>query len=267
MYPVVVSDLDGTLLNSDHQLSARTVKVIKQLSARGIRFIFATGRPFPDVERIRSQLGIDMFLITSNGARVHNRKAEQIFAHDMPAELARKVIDVRKGHGDNILTNVYRGEDWYVEEEVPELGEFHKDSGFMFEVTNLDNFDTHNVQKVFFVGKTHEDLLPISAIIERDFAGQLSTAYSLPTCFEIMNAGVNKGTALEEVLNIKGFELKDAIAFGDGMNDVEMLERVGKGCVMGNASPMVKARLPHLEQIDVCDNDGVANYLAALYGL
>ena len=267
MYPVVVSDLDGTLLNSDHQLSKRTCEVIQQLSQKGIRFIFATGRPYHDVERIRSQLGIDMFLITSNGARVHNRVGEQIIEHDMPPALARSVMDLRKEYPDTVHANVYRGENWYVEVGLPELSEFHKDSGFMFDVVDFEHFDTHNVQKVFFVANAHDDLLPIAQKVQAQFGDQLSTAFSLPTCFEVMAAGVNKGRALEEVLKVKGFELKDAIAFGDGMNDFEMLGRVGKGLVMANAADMLKNRLPHLEQIGNHDDDAVANYLANLYGI
>ena len=64
MFPVVVSDLDGTLLNSDHRLSARTKDVIKRLSEKGVKFVFATGRHFLDVDKLRSELGIEMYLIT-----------------------------------------------------------------------------------------------------------------------------------------------------------------------------------------------------------
>ena len=80
MYPVVVSDLDGTLLNKQHQLSPRTKEVITQLSERGVKFVFATGRHFLDVEQIRAQLGIDMYLITSNGAMVHNTRTADVSA-------------------------------------------------------------------------------------------------------------------------------------------------------------------------------------------
>ncbi len=76
-----------------------------------------------------------------------------------------------------------------------------------------------------------------------------------------MAAGVSKGRALEQVAKLKGFDLDDCIAFGDGMNDVEMLSVVKKGLVMADAHPKVKAALPNLEVIGSNTDDAVAHYL------
>jgi HAD superfamily hydrolase (TIGR01484 family) len=71
MYPVIATDLDGTLLNSDHQVDPFTVDTLRRLESEGVRFVIATGRHYRDVAGIRDVLGIDAYLITSNGARVH----------------------------------------------------------------------------------------------------------------------------------------------------------------------------------------------------
>lgn len=71
MYQVVASDLDGTLLSPDHTLSPYAKETLKLLTARGIHFVFATGRHHVDVGQIRDNLEIKSYMITSNGARVH----------------------------------------------------------------------------------------------------------------------------------------------------------------------------------------------------
>ncbi|WP_067514634.1 Cof-type HAD-IIB family hydrolase [Endozoicomonas ascidiicola] len=267
MYPVVVSDLDGTLLNKNHELSPRTREVIQTLSQQGIKFIFATGRHYQDVERIRAQLGVDMYLITSNGARVHNPQGEMIIQHDIRPELVPSLLDLRKPHAASTHTNVYQGEQWLLEVELDELKAFHKESGFTYQVTDFDRMSSHNVQKIFFIAPSQSALLPISEKATELFGDQLSMAYSLPECFEIMASGVHKGSALSEVLKLKGFELKDAIAFGDGMNDLEMLSLVGKGVVMGNGDPTLVKQLAGHEQTGHCNDHAVAEYLARLYNL
>ncbi|WP_422450973.1 MULTISPECIES: Cof-type HAD-IIB family hydrolase [unclassified Endozoicomonas] len=267
MYPVVVSDLDGTLLTKQHELSPRTRDVIRCLSEKGIKFIFATGRHFQDVERIRSQLGVDMYLITSNGARVHNPKGEMIVQHDINPEFVQPLLSLRKPFADKVHTSVYQGEQWRVEVEHKDLHGFSKASGFTYHMADFDAVETSAIQKIFFVAESHADLLPLSDRARELYGDQFYMTYSLPECFEIMAPGVCKGTALEEVLKLKGYGLQDAIAFGDGMNDFEMLSSVGKGVVMGNADPSLVNSLPGLERIGHCDDHSVAEYLAKLYGL
>ncbi|KAG5474710.1 hypothetical protein LSCM4_03885 [Leishmania orientalis] len=83
----VLVDMDGTLFDSHHFVSPRTVKVIHALRERGVAFIVATGRSFPDVfgNLAKANLHPD-FIITSNGARIHDARHNAVFAHDMDAE-------------------------------------------------------------------------------------------------------------------------------------------------------------------------------------
>lgn len=267
MFPVVVSDLDGTLLNKNHQLSSRTKEVVKRLSAKGVKFVFATGRHFLDVDKLRSDLGIEMYLITSNGARVHNMEGEKIIEHNIDEELVPKILSYRHQLRDKARGNVYQEDNWFIEEELPELLEFHAHSRFKYQVSDFENVPSEQVQKVFFVAREHEHLKPLSDELAEKYGDRLSLTYSMPHCFEIMGKGISKASALEEVLKLKGFDFKDAIAFGDGMNDVEMLNAVGRGVLMGNADERLIQALPDNEQTGFCNDDAVANYLADLYGI
>ena len=75
---LVVSDLDGTLLNNESVVSEETKEIIKKLRAKGIEFAIATGRSFNSANKIRESMGIDIFLICNNGANIYGRNGELI---------------------------------------------------------------------------------------------------------------------------------------------------------------------------------------------
>ena len=80
-------------------------------------------------------------------------------------------------------------------------------------------------------------------------------------CLEVLPVGCNKGAALTVLTQHLGLSLRDCMAFGDAMNDREMLGSVGSGFIMGNAMPQLRAELPHLPVIGHCRNQAVSHYL------
>lgn len=88
MYSIVASDLDGTLLSPNHVLTPYTQETLHLLINKGVHFVFATGRHHVDVAQIRDGLGINAYMITSNGARVHNTHGDLIFSQDLEPEIA-----------------------------------------------------------------------------------------------------------------------------------------------------------------------------------
>lgn len=119
MYQVVASDLDGTLLSPDHTLSPYAKETLKLLTARGINFVFATGRHHVDVGQIRDNLEIKSYMITSNGARVHDLDGNLIFAHNLDRDIASDLFGVVNDNPD-IITNVYRDDEWFMNRHRPE---------------------------------------------------------------------------------------------------------------------------------------------------
>ena len=101
MYHVVASDLDGTLLSPDHTLSPYAKETLKLLTQRGVHFVFATGRHHIDVAQIRDSTEISAFMITSNGARVHNTAGELIFSHNGRGYRPRSVRYAARRSGDH----------------------------------------------------------------------------------------------------------------------------------------------------------------------
>ncbi|MBK5074268.1 sugar/pyridoxal phosphate phosphatase YigL [Budviciaceae bacterium CWB-B4] len=264
MYQIVASDLDGTLLQSDHTLSPFAKETLKLISQHGVNFIFATGRHHVDVGQIRDGLGIDSYMITSNGARVHNGQGELLFSHNLDEEIAYELFRIVNDSAD-IETHVYRNDDWLTNRESEDLKNFHKESDFSYQLFEPNSMATDGICKVFYTCTNHETLLRLEEKINSRWHGQVNASFSLDYCLEIMGAGVSKGHALQDVSGILGYELKDCITFGDGMNDKEMLSMAGKGCIMKNASPRLKQTLPQLEVIGSNVDDAVMHYLRKLY--
>ena len=264
MFKVVVSDLDGTLLNKQHQISPRTRDTLHRLVDQGIKFVVATGRHHVDVRSIRDALGLDIYLITSNGAVVHDKQDRLIFNQTLPSTVAAELIALERG--PDIHLNVYYGDEWLVEEEMPKMLQFHEESGFAYRLVDFSTHPTDKINKVFYIGE-HEQLLQIEAKLNQHYGDRLNVTFSLPDCLEVMHAGVHKGNAVRAVLEQNGLEMSQAIAFGDGMNDFEMLSMVGRGVVMGNAHDRLKLALPDHEQTLTADEDGVAVYLEQLFAL
>ncbi len=261
MYKIVASDLDGTLLNAQHTIAPFTRKVLNELHEQGKHFVFATGRHHIDVAYIRDIVGIPALMITSNGARIHDENNKQVFSKDLAPELVRELVNIAKDD-ESVSIHIYTEDKWFLNRVDEDLSKYHKDSGFNFTLFDTENPPTEKVLKVFFIRYDHEYLCQYETSINAHLGDKVHVAFSTPFCLEVMAAGVSKGAALETVAALKGFSLTDCIAFGDGMNDVEMLQAAQKGLVMQTAPLRVKEALPNNEVIGSHVDEAVAHYLA-----
>jgi len=262
MYKLIVCDLDGTLLTPEHRLGDYTRSVLARLRGQGVELMLASGRHFQDIRALSDQLGGKGCLISSNGAAVHDRQARLVHRTVIDAECVGFLIGDPAFSGIHI--NVYRSEDWLVERPEPYLLQYHQDSGFGYRITDLANLEPDDILKVFFFGEPAE-LKRLEGLILERYGDRLSTTFSLPVTLEVMAQGVSKGAALARVAERLGVALGEVIAFGDGMNDREMLQLVGKGVRMANADPRLQEALPHLEEIGNNREESVARYLEELF--
>lgn len=267
MFHVVASDLDGTLLNPQHSLSAYTKKILQALRKENINFVFATGRHHIDVAQMRENMEIDAFMITSNGARVHDSHGNLIYSKSLDAKIAYEVAQVAMDD-PLVYTHIYRGDDWLINKEDSYSLGFFKDTHFKYRLFDPIDFATDDIAKIYFTTSNEElypHLVELKKRLEAQYGSQISVAFSTINCLEVMGSQVSKGNALQNVVHKLGYTLQDSIAFGDGMNDFEMLSMAGKGCLMKNASAELKARLPHLDVIGSNADDAVPHYLSKLF--
>lgn len=266
-FKAIISDLDGTLLNAEHKIGDFTIKTLSALAQKGVDIYIATGRSLPDVQHIIRKVNIEeAMLVTSNGARANFLSGECVLNHHLPEDLALELMNI-EFDPTRVCVNSYQGDEWFINIDLEALRKYHKDSGFIYKVVDFAHHHGRQTEKVFFIGRELADLLPIEKRIQEIYGDQVYMVYSTPQCLEVMNKGVSKANALEELAGRRGYTLKECIVFGDGMNDFEMLTQAGKGCVMGNADSRLKEALPNNEIIGFNKDEAVAQYIRQVFGL
>lgn len=257
---VIISDLDGTLLNSDHRISDYTKQIFNELYNKDYLIIVATGRHHLDAMSIVSALEFPIYLVTSNGARIHDPNKELIFATNMDSEAVKSVMQM--GIPDEYTTVLFRENVWQTNKHDNKLLEFQKELAYVPELVNYNELSDFEAIKIFFKHDSHAKLLELRERILEIHPDTFSHAFSLPHCLEFMNKSVDKSVAIGQILEKEGYQFHQAISFGDGYNDEGMLNATAKGLLMGNAPDSLKNKLAHLEVISNNHEDGVANYIA-----
>jgi hydroxymethylpyrimidine pyrophosphatase-like HAD family hydrolase len=107
----------------------------------------------------------------------------------------------------------------------------------------------------------------VAANLAREFGDALYVTYSLPDCLEVMTSNVSKGRALQIVLESVGVDAAHCVAFGDNMNDIDLLETAGHPFMMNNANPDLITRLPNVPRIGNNFEAGVAHHLRKLFSI
>lgn len=255
MYNIAISDLDGTLLGPDHMISDKTKESIINWVDADKKFVIATGRHYLDVKKYQEFIGIPLYLITSNGGRVHDKDGNIIFAQNLQSDIAQYITEM--DFDKSVQVNVFTDDKWYANFSLPELDEFNSVSGFSSSIADLVLLNKENVIKIFFWAE-NEELQIIHNKLKNKFGDKLNLTFSLSKCLEVMHGETNKGAAVKVVLKEKNIALDKTIAFGDAMNDIEMLSIVGNGVLMGNAQEQLQKELSGSEFTLSSGEHGVA---------
>lgn len=266
-FRAVVSDLDGTLLNGTHVIGEFTIATLEKLAAKGIDIILATGRNYTDVSSILAKTALkEAAMITSNGSQVHDLQGNLLYCNYLSEDIAFDIMNM-PFDTERVCLNSYQNDGWFINIDVPQMRKYHKDSGFMYEIVDFTRHHGRETEKVFFIGREAADLVELEQQLRARFGNFTHITYSTPQCLEIMNKNVSKATALSHIIDGREYGLSDCIAFGDGMNDIEMLTETGKSCIMGNADPRLVQACPTFERIGHHKDEAVASYLRALFGV
>lgn len=262
-YKLVICDMDGTLLTSNHTISEYSKNIISKLNEKGIIFVIATGRPYLDAKFFKNQLGLKSFLVTSNGAVVHNENDEEIISEKISEKYVNKILDFEVDKKE-YHRNIYKNGNWYIEYKIEGLDEFHAESGFPYKIENFDRFKNHDITKFFYLAKENK-IEVLEHRLREEFSEDLTITLSSSFCIELLKKGTNKGNTIKKIATYLNIPLENIVAFGDGLNDYEMLSIVGRGFIMDNANPRLKEKLPELEIIGNCNEDGVAKKLEKIF--
>ena len=258
---VIVTDLDGTLLNPQHKNSDYTKSIFQELHNQNYLIVVATGRHHLDAMAIISTLDVPVYLVSSNGARIHSPEKEELFAFDLNSEVVKAALNVEID--PEITVVLFKENVWQTNKLNEKLNSFQTELKYLPELVDFKTLEDFGAIKIFFAHDNHEKLVALKEAILANGSSELHHAFSLPTCLEFMDKSVDKAVAIARVLEKEGFTMQEAVSFGDGFNDVQMLSATGKGLIMGNAPVLLKETLPNLEIIKTNAEDGVAHYIAS----
>ena len=250
-------DVDGTLLDSSHQLRTVVRDAVCRLSASGVQVVLATARGPQAVRDIVRQFDFSPWLIGFSGGWIGELDPGSLEPKNVrsderiPATEARSVLSTALAH--NVEPNVFTPESWRVRAVTAEILE-------ECTIVNLKPIQTSELMtmaeppsKIMLISRLNQ----ISALkeIQESVRGVAAGTFSKPNYLEILPAGVNKAKALTKVAAVFGLELSEIAAIGDGPNDLEMLNEVGFAIAMGNASDLVKSAADLV--VGTNDNAGV----------
>jgi Cof subfamily protein (haloacid dehalogenase superfamily) len=256
----IAIDLDGTLLNSRTQLSARNRRALENCLARGIPVIIATSRPARIFNRIFPQdLAAGCSLAIMNGAIVKgNPPLSGYFKETLPEEITRSIITLALEFDPAIritleLDGYEFGANWIT--DVSTLWEKNSASPEM--LLSIEEAINKQPCKIA-LGGLGTDIFKLAERLVHHFGNHISVVPSLfdIPLLNITNPQASKPSALRKLLTPGGVSLEEVIGFGDDIPDVDMLKECGIAVAVANAVPEVKAVSDY--QTASNDDDGVA---------
>lgn len=264
-YKAIALDLDGTLKSTNKEILPETKKILLELSRQGIAIILASGRPTPGLFFEAKELELDQtggYLLSFNGARVVNYPDMAVmYEKTFNKDMAHLIYDRAKQYQLAVMTYDDSGiltednTDCYVNEE----GKINRMT--IQKVASFKQIVHSPVHKLLLTGEP-EYVASIIDEFKEPFDGQLSIYRSAPFFIEVMANGIDKAYSLDVLLKKLNIEREELIAFGDGYNDLSMIEYAGMGVAMANAVDEVKQRANYVT--DSNDEEGIANCLKKL---
>ena len=257
----IFMDMDGTVLTSEHKVSDKLKNKLNELEEKGIKIFVATGRSYSGTKRYLELIGIKNPVITYNGGRIVNPLTDEVvYENAIKPEIVEKIIKLAREK--DIHLNLYNEDKLYFERNGGEGEKYAAKTGMPFEVVNFDDFIGKNSTKGLLLAP-NDKLLELKEELEKSFEG-VYFVFSQPTYLEILNEGVNKGGAVRELLKQYGISADEAMAFGDQLNDLEMLKTVKYGYLMGNATDELKKEFPKDRITLTNDEDGIYEVIKEL---
>lgn len=236
MIKLVITDMDGTLLNDKKEVPVEIYDLILKLKERGVTFAAASGRQYFNLIDSFEPIKEEIYYIAENGAYIL-KGSEELSISELPKPLIEKLLDIAvkipevypilcgKGKAyvtsdeERVITQVRK---YYTRYEV--IDDLHKVDSEIFKIAFLDFINSE------------ENAYPHY----QAYTDQLQISVSAREWMDVMVKGVNKGEAVKKLQKLLGVEKSETMIFGDFLNDYEMMQEAEYSYAMANAHPMLK---------------------------
>jgi len=266
MIRLIAADMDGTLLDSEKRLPKEFPEIVRRLKEKGVRFVIASGRQAATLMSDMGELADELTYIAENGA-VIAEGGRQLYVDPMDPKDVRRILEETKDL-PGIHAVLCCADRAVIGASAPE--EFCRNVKMYYESTEivpdlLHALDTvGGVCKIAFYdeGDAEHHEYPI---LKRLFADKLPVILSGYNWVDLMKPGVHKGGAMKRLQELMGVPREECMAFGDYLNDKEMLEAVRASYAMGNALEEVKAVARYVAPTN--DENGVMRVIKERFSL
>lgn len=267
-YSIIALDLDGTLTNSEKIITPRTFDALMKAQREGVRLVLASGRPTFGIAALANQLQLadyGGYVLSYNGGRIIDCcEKTVIFSQVVDQKLVPILYDFAEKAQLPIVTYLpeailaSKNEGEYLVEEARING---------MPVVVAQNFVEEAMQIAggstkFLIPGEPELLIQLESEMKAALSEQMEVFRSAPFFLELPPKGIDKAQSLQRLLTHLGLERESLMAFGDGFNDLSMIQFAGQGVAMANAVEEVKSIADFVTTSN--EEDGIAHALEQL---
>lgn len=244
-------DMDGTLLKTSNHISNRNKKAIYRLINQGVKVFLATGRHYEVTAPYHKEIGLQTPMICLNGAAIHDAETGRIIEMKIIKLNDERFHNLTAERSHNVM--IHTADGLYCKETNEEIDYWTKVG--QIPPLYIGDLRQANYQDVLkYSVRTGAPSPKISALFKKE-----TEVIDWNDGFELVAPNVSKWSAIKSLLTEFRINPSEAVAIGDGPNDIEMLRQVGTGVAMGNASGTVKAAADFVTGHH--ENDGLAEFI------
>lgn len=264
-FKIVFTDVDGTLLDHEHRVVPASAQAVRLLCERGIPFVLVSARMPEGLTTIQRELGFTGPLVCYSGAYVLDEAGNELLSRPIEMGTARRLKAFLDEELPQVCCSEYGFHTWACDDDTdPRIRNEERITTLKALRAPLDEaFDERGVHKFLLMGEPDE-ISAAEARVAEAFP-ELVAVQSSPILCEIMSGEVSKAEGVRVLCDHLGITPADAIAFGDGKNDIDMLRAVPESYAVANAADAVKEAAAH-----VCrwtnDENGLGRTVEELLG-
>lgn len=235
---LVVSDVDGTLVDKQKQLTPATIAAVGRLRDAGVAFTIISARPRSGMMPIADALGLDVPMGAFNGGTVFRRDGTILFAEHLADDVVARVHALAAGA--DLDTWVFADDRWYATDGEGPHTRSERITSNREPVVQADLSGIGRVDKMTFVSDDEDLLHDLTARVKAEIADRATVVQSQTYYLDVTAPSGNKGAGIAHLADAFGVALADTIAIGDQANDLAMFARAGRSIAMGQGPQAVR---------------------------
>ena len=235
---LIASDMDGTLLDGNGQVPPETFDLIRALRSRGVHFAASSGRRYDRLCEFFAPVKDQMDFVASNGAQVYADGVQidrEVYFHLAIRRLAKTVSMFPNMH----LALFDRTKSYLLDDEDKFVREVDKDLPNVERIYELPSPRVSIIKASIFCDDGN--VMDNAYVLQRELGDLFTFAPSGSSYIDAMQPGISKASGIAQLMEHYGIEREEVMAFGDAMNDYEIIRFVGTGCAMANGRPALRA--------------------------